>query len=47
MFLVMPRSDVHFGFEHPHFACSSAKTKKTKQKQKSVEEICQSNFERK
>ena len=48
----MPRSNVHFGFEHPHFACSSRsankiarKTKNAKQKQNSVEEIFQSNFE--
>ena len=45
----MPQSNVHFGFELPHFACLLARKdkKKTKQKQKRVEEICQSNFERK
>ena len=31
----MPQSNVHFGFEHPHFACSSW----------SANKICQSNFE--
>ena len=28
MFLVVSRLDVHFGFEHPYFACSSRRASK-------------------